>query len=115
MLFYDVHSSLYYWHKQHEEGVTIIESSSSMRQSDPLGYLLFSLTHYWAFLKTIAQALDYVFPSPTNDTHIMGPMNKIIHALAHLLTQLTLIGFKVKVSKCKLWTPLKIPSSKEIP
>jgi hypothetical protein len=30
-LFYGVHSSLYYQHEQHVEGVTIIESSSSKR------------------------------------------------------------------------------------
>jgi hypothetical protein len=30
-LFYDVHSSFYYQHGQHVEGVTIIESSSGTR------------------------------------------------------------------------------------
>ncbi len=45
-LFYDVHSSLYYQHGQHEEGVTIIESFSGMRQGDPLGGLSFALVHY---------------------------------------------------------------------
>jgi hypothetical protein len=35
-MFYDVHFFLYYQHGQHVKKVTIIESSSSMRQGDPL-------------------------------------------------------------------------------
>jgi hypothetical protein len=35
-------------------------------------------------------------------------MNEIIRAFDHFSIQLTLVGFRVKVSKCKLWSPLKI-------
>jgi hypothetical protein len=101
-LFYGVHYSLYYQLGQHEEGVTIIESSTCMKQGDPLGGILFALAHYQTFLETITWASNCVFPSLVNDTHIMGPMNEIIHAFDHLSTQLTLVGFKVKMSKCKL-------------
>jgi hypothetical protein len=87
------------------EGVIVIESSSSMKQGDPLGGLLFFWAHYWALLKTIARAPNYVFPSLADDMHIMGPMNEITHAFDHFSTQLTLVGFRVKVSKCKLWNP----------
>ncbi len=73
------------------EGVTFIESSLSTRQGDPLGGPLFSFAHYQSFLKTIARAPIYVFPS------IMGPMSEIAHAFDHLLTHLTLIGLKVKM------------------
>jgi hypothetical protein len=45
-LFYGVHSSFYYQHGQHVEGVTIIESFSSMKQGDPLKGPLFVLAHY---------------------------------------------------------------------
>ncbi len=38
----------------------------------------------------------------------MGPLNEISHVFYHLLTQLTLVGLMVKVSKCKLWNPLGI-------
>jgi hypothetical protein len=58
---------------------------------------------------------NYVFPSLANDTHIMGPLSEITHAFDHLLTQLTLVGLKVKVSKCKLWSPSWIFLSIEIP
>ncbi len=45
-LFYGAHSSFYYQHERHVEGITIIESSSSMQQGDPLKGQLFVLAHY---------------------------------------------------------------------
>ncbi len=99
--FYDVHPSLYYQHGQNVEGVTIIESSSSTKQGDPLGGPLFVLAHYRTFLETITQAPNYIFPSLTDDTHIMGPKNEITYAFDHLSTQLTLIGFRVKMQALK--------------
>jgi hypothetical protein len=79
------------------EGVTIIESFSSMKEGDPLGGPLFILPHYQALLKTIMWAPSFIFPSLIDNIHIMGPMNEIIHIFYHLLTQLTLVGFRVKV------------------
>lgn len=114
-LFYGVHYFLYYQHGQREEGVTIIESLLGMRQGDPFRGLLFALTHYRALLETIAWTPNYVFPSLTDNTYIMGPMNEIILAVDHLSTELTLVGFKVKVSKCKLCSPSRIPLSIKIP
>jgi hypothetical protein len=107
-LFYGIRSSLYYQHGQHMVGVTIIESSSCMKQGDPLGCLLFVLAHYQAFLETKAWAPNYIFPSLTDNTHIMRPLNEITCTFDHLLTQLTLVELKVKVSKCKLWNASKI-------
>jgi hypothetical protein len=43
-----------------------------------------------------------------DDTHIMVLMSEITCAFNHLLTQLALMGLKVKVSKCKLWSPSRI-------
>jgi hypothetical protein len=34
-MFYGIHSSIFYHHGQHEEGITIIESSLSTKQGDP--------------------------------------------------------------------------------
>jgi len=48
---------------------------------------------------------NYVFPSLTDNTHIMGPLSEITHAFDHLSTQLALVRLRVKVSKCKLWSP----------
>ncbi len=85
-MFYGVHSFLFYQHGQHEKGVLIIESYLSTRQDDPLKGLLFALAHYRTLLKTITQAFRCVFPSLTNDTHIEGPLSKIIPTFDHLLT-----------------------------
>ncbi len=104
-LFYGVHYFFYYQHGWYVEGVTIIKSFLGTRQGDPLRGHLFILAHHQALLKTIMQAPNCIFPSLVNDTHIMGPMNEITHAYEHLSTQLTLVGLKVKVSKCKLWHP----------
>jgi hypothetical protein len=38
----------------------------------------------------------------------VGPLNEITRAFDHLSTQLTLVGLRVNVSKCKLWGPLEI-------
>jgi hypothetical protein len=45
----------------------------------------------------------------------MDLMDEIILAFDHLSTQLALVGLRVKVSKCKLWSPLGIFSSRDIP
>jgi hypothetical protein len=49
-----------------------IESSSGMRQGDPLGCPLFTLAHYRTFLNTIVRAPSCVYPSLVDDIHIMG-------------------------------------------
>jgi hypothetical protein len=85
-----------------------------LQKNDPLGGFLFVLAHYRALLKTITQAPSCVFPSLANDTHMMGPMSKIIPHFDHLSTQLALIKLKVKTLKCKLWNPSGISSSIEI-
>jgi len=101
-VFYGIHSSSSYYHRQHEEGITIIESFLSMKQGGPLGDLLFTLARYRTFLKTVAWTPSYVFPSLVDDIHILGPLNEIIPTFDHLSTQLTLIGLRVKMLKCKL-------------
>ncbi len=87
------------------EGVTIIESSLGMKQGDPLGGFLFALAHYWTFLKTTTRAPNYVFPSLTDNIHIVGLVSKITCAFDHLLTQLAFVKLRVKMSKCKFWSP----------
>ncbi len=101
-LFYGVHSSFYYQHGRHVEGVPIIKSFLGMKKGDPLGGPLFTLARHRTFLKTIAHVLNCVFPSLTDDSHIVRPMNEITCAFDHLLTQLALIALRVKVSNYKL-------------
>jgi hypothetical protein len=42
-------------------------------------------------------------------------MSEITCAFDHLSAQLTQVGLKVKVSKCKLWSPFRISPSIKIP
>jgi hypothetical protein len=67
-----------------------------MKQGDPLKGSLFVSARYRTFLTTIMWACCCVFPSLTDDTHIVEPMSEITHAFDHLSTQLTLIEFRVK-------------------
>jgi hypothetical protein len=84
------------------EGVTIIELFSSTKQGDTLRGPLFALAHYQVLLKTIMQTPNCVLPSLVDETHIVRPINEILYVFYHLLTQLDLVGLRVKVSKCKL-------------
>ncbi len=45
----------------------------------------------------------------------MGPFSEITCAFDHLSTQLALIGLKVKLLKCKLWSPSNIFPNIKIP
>jgi hypothetical protein len=94
-----------------KRGSSLLSHFQAQGKGDPLGGPLFSLAHYRTFLKIITQAPKCVFPSLVDDTHIVGTMNKVVIAFNHLLTQLTLIGLKVNMSTCKLWSPLGIFSS----
>jgi hypothetical protein len=42
-------------------------------------------------------------------------MNEITCAFDHLFTQLAFVKLKVKISKCKFWSPFRIFLSIEIP
>ncbi len=77
---------------------TIIESSSSMREGDPLKGPLFILAHYSILLKTITWAPSCIFPSLVDNTHIVRHMNEITHVFDDRSTQLTLVGLRFKVS-----------------
>ncbi len=50
-------------------------------------------------------APNCAFSSLTDNIYIVGLMSEITHAFDHFLTQLTLVGLRVKVSKCKLKSP----------
>jgi hypothetical protein len=38
----------------------------------------------------------------------MGLLSEIVRTFDHFLSQLALVGLKVKVSKCKFWSPSRI-------
>ncbi len=94
-----------------KRGSSLLSYFQAQGKGDPLGGPLFVVAHYRTFLKIIMQAPKCVFPSLADDTHIVGTMSKVVLAFNHLLTQLALIGLKVNMSTCKLWSPLGISSS----
>jgi hypothetical protein len=53
------------------------------RQGDPLGEELFVLAHFRALHSTANHFPSYLFPSITNDTHIIGPLSIISFAYEH--------------------------------
>ncbi len=57
----------------------------------------------WPFRPT-----SYACPFIVDNIHIVSLMRKIILAFDHLSTHLALVGFKVKVKKCKFWSPSRI-------
>jgi hypothetical protein len=44
----------------------------------------------------------------------MSPMSDIVLIFVHLSTQLALVKLRAEVLKCKLWSPSKISTSKDI-
>jgi hypothetical protein len=67
-----------------------------MKQGDPLRSPLFA--HYQPLLEIITQAVNCVFSSLMDDTHIMGFMKEIVTTFDHLLTQLALVRLRIKMS-----------------
>jgi len=50
-----------------------------------------------------------------DNSHIVGFLNEITRTFDHLSTQLAIVGLRVKMSKCKLWSPLEIYLGIKIP
>ncbi len=93
--------------------VTIIESSSSTKQGDPLGGFFICFGSLSNSPKD-HHACPQLCISILNGWYShRGAYSEITHAFDHFSTQLALVGLRVKVLKCKLWSPLGIfPSIK---
>jgi hypothetical protein len=71
--FYAFEFPLFYNHRNCENNITIILSIMGTHRSDLLKGALFTLTHFKALYSTTNHFPSYIFPSITNDTHIIGP------------------------------------------
>jgi len=71
--FYAFESPLFYSHYNHDGDVMVIPSTMGIHQTNPLGNALFTLTHLKVLRFTVNHFPSYLFPSITNDTHIIGP------------------------------------------
>ncbi len=72
--FYAFESPLFYSHRNHEGDVKVIPSTMGTHQGDPLGGALFALTHFRALCSIADHFFKNLFPSITNDNHIIRPL-----------------------------------------
>jgi len=71
--FYAFKSPLFYSHHDHEGDIMVIPFAIRTRQSDPFGGALFALIHFKALRLTTNCFPPCLFPSTTNNIHIIGP------------------------------------------
>jgi len=71
---YAFESPLFYNHHSRDNDVTVIPSAMGTHQGDPLGRALFVLAHLKTLRSTTSHFPSYLFPSITDNTHIIGPI-----------------------------------------
>jgi hypothetical protein len=84
----------------------VIPSTMGTCQSDPLGGALFALTHFKALHFTISNFLSYLFPSITNDNHIIALLSIVSSTYEHFQIELCAINLSIQPQKCVAWSPL---------
>jgi hypothetical protein len=96
-------------------------NTSNMRKGSPHYWVIFKHKAWWPFkrffiylsplsniFRNHCMSPNYVFPSLMDKYTHRGHYEQDSLTFDHFLTHFNLIGLKVKVSKCKLWSPLKI-------
>jgi hypothetical protein len=83
--------------------VTMIPFAMETHQGDPLGMVLFTLTHFRALCFISSCFPSYLFPSITNDMHIIGPHSIISSTYEHFQIKFHVIGFFIQPQKCVAW------------
>jgi hypothetical protein len=89
--------------------IIIIPSTMGIRQGDPLGRPLFVLAHFKVLHFTINCFLSCLFPSITNDIHIIGPFLIVSFTYEHFQIELRAIGLFIQLQKCVAWSPFCLP------
>lgn len=113
--FYALESPLLYSHQELTGEYTLISSAEGTRQGDPLGGPLFAMAHFTALRATAVAHPTCLFPSLSDDTHIIGPPADILAALSTLTSELALLGLRVQPQKCLGWSPSGLPSDFVLP
>ncbi len=72
---------------------------------DPLGKALFILSHLKALCFITSHFYFYLFPSITNDTHIIHPPSIVSFAYEHFQIKIYAIGLFIQPQKCVAWSP----------
>ncbi len=81
---YAFESYLFYSYHNRENDVTINPFAMGTCQGDPLGRALFILTHFTVLPYITNHFLSYLFPSITNNTHIISPFSIVSSIYEHI-------------------------------
>jgi hypothetical protein len=103
--FYVFELPLFYSHHNCYGNVMVIPFSINTYQYDPLGGALFTFIRFRALHSTTSHFPSYLFPSTTNDIHVINPPSIVSFAYEHFHTELHAIGFSVQFLKCVTWSP----------
>jgi hypothetical protein len=113
--FYAFKSPLFYSHCNRESDVTIIPFAMGTHQGDPLGVALFTLTHFRALGSIVNHFPSCLFPSITNDTHIISPLSIVSSTYEHFQTKLCATSLSIQPQKCVAWSPFNLPPNFNTP
>ncbi len=87
----------------------IIPSSMGTYPKNPLGNVLYTLTHFKYLHSIINDFFSCLFPSIVDDTHIIGPLSIVSSTYKHFQTKLYVIGLSIQPQKCVAWSPFSLP------
>jgi hypothetical protein len=73
-------------------------------QDDPLGKTLFALAHFKALGFIASHFSSYLFPSITDDTHIIGLHSIILFTYEHIQIEFHVIDLSIQPHKCVTWS-----------
>ncbi|CAI7794950.1 unnamed protein product [Closterium sp. NIES-53] len=85
------------------------QSASGVRQCDPCGPFLYTLTQQLAIQPTQQQSPSIFITSYADDTYLVSPPSNVFAAYTDLTTRLLSLGLTVQPSKCSLWAPMDLP------
>jgi hypothetical protein len=103
--FYAFESPLFYNHHNRDGEVMVIPSTMGTHQGDPLGGALFALVHFRVLCSIASHFPSCLFPSITDDIHIINPPSIVSSTYEHFQTQPHEIDLLIKPKKCATWFP----------
>jgi len=74
-------------------------------RGDLLGGVLFALVHLCILHPIATTHPTYVFPSLTNDTHIVGLASNMVPIFMWLQEKFVALGLLMQPTKCVIWSP----------
>jgi hypothetical protein len=94
---------------------TELSSAEGKRHGDPLVGPFFVVAHFRAQVAKAIAHPSCVFPSLTDNTHIVGPPDQVVAALTTLTSQLISASLRVQPRKSITWSPTGLPREFALP